>query len=306
MEKQLKYNLLFFFAALLISIVITILLWVFGKTVEWDIKEIYYFILPLILSTLASLLKYIANKILIGQKWYHSLNKIMKDERVETIRISFAYLYRIFINGKYLLVKNERGTDRFQPVGGAYKCNNEEKTYLASSFCVADDNCIKIDESSINDYRMRVPKKALKKFIKRFDNTKNRENIEDLSREFKEELLKAEIDLKDFNIIEYRYCGRHFSDLTYTKFNCYELLIADIIELKPSESQSEVLKETQNVSDGTKYRWADESQVISYGMEVGTNKLKDDIADHTFKILQRTESTLIKNKLCGRVFQTKL
>lgn len=33
------------------------------------------------------------------------------------IRISFAYLFRIKVGNKYLLVRNNRGTKKFQPVG---------------------------------------------------------------------------------------------------------------------------------------------------------------------------------------------
>lgn len=40
------------------------------------------------------------------------------------VRISFAYLYRIKIGNNYLLVKNERGTGKFQPVGGVVSIFN--------------------------------------------------------------------------------------------------------------------------------------------------------------------------------------
>lgn len=46
------------------------------------------------------------------------------------VRISFAYLYRIKIGNKYLLVKNERGTGKYQPVGGVYKLLGNEKIEL--------------------------------------------------------------------------------------------------------------------------------------------------------------------------------
>lgn len=42
------------------------------------------------------------------------------------IRISFAYLFRIMIDGKYFLIKNARGTGKFQPVGGVYKMYDAE------------------------------------------------------------------------------------------------------------------------------------------------------------------------------------
>ena len=58
------------------------------------------------------------------------------------IRISFAYLYRIKIGNKYLLVKNERGTGKFQPVGGVYKLFDNEKMELKNRYQVKDDNKI--------------------------------------------------------------------------------------------------------------------------------------------------------------------
>lgn len=81
--------------------------------------------------------------------------------------------------------------------------------------------------------------------MKRFDKTSNRESINDLSREFLEELTLPGI--LSFSEIEYRYCGRHFSKISYSRhFNCYELLLADIVELEPTESQ---LKELRSLSE---------------------------------------------------------
>ena len=40
--------------------------------------------------------------------------------RKKEIRLSLAYVYRIHINGKYLLIKS-RTRDYYQPVGGVYK-----------------------------------------------------------------------------------------------------------------------------------------------------------------------------------------
>ena len=52
----------------------------------------------------------------------------IKDDTI--VRISFAYLFRIKIGNQYLLVKNERGTDKYQPVGGVYKLAGNEKLEL--------------------------------------------------------------------------------------------------------------------------------------------------------------------------------
>lgn len=108
-------------------------------------------------------------------------NFIKKDT---PIRISFACLFRIMIDGRYFLVKNARGTGKFQPVGGVYKMHDAEAQYLRHRFYAADDNSIPMDRSSKGDYRLRLKNRYLRRFVKRFDKTKDREKISNLSREF--------------------------------------------------------------------------------------------------------------------------
>lgn len=100
------------------------------------------------------------------------------------IRISFAYLFRIKIDGKYFLVKNARKTGQYQPVGGVYKMDDEEYWFLKGKFHIMDDDKIN-DSKTDNDYRLRVKNKYLRKFVKRFDTTNRRERIDNLSREFR-------------------------------------------------------------------------------------------------------------------------
>lgn len=109
------------------------------------------------------------------------------------VRISFAYLFRIKVGDKYLLVKNERGTDKYQPVGGVYKLKGREKNELRNRYKVMDDSKIPIDESSRDDYRLRMENRYLRKFVKRFDGKIRRERIDNLSREIKEELVETGI-----------------------------------------------------------------------------------------------------------------
>src|SRR5690242_2262007 len=42
------------------------------------------------------------------------------------IRLSISYLYRIEMNGKYLLIKSYRIPNTYQPVGGVYKYYDPE------------------------------------------------------------------------------------------------------------------------------------------------------------------------------------
>ena len=94
-----------------------------------------------------------------------------------------------------------------------------------------------MDRLSKGDYRLRLKNRYLRKFIKRFDKTKDREKISNLSREFWEELISTGI-LRgpEFDMLAYSECGRHFTELHFSEhFQCYELLMADIVEFTVDE-----------------------------------------------------------------------
>ena len=225
--------------------------------------------------------------------WKEQLRMYMRKQIIkkdDPIRISFAYLFRIKVDGKYLLVPNGRGTGKYQPVGGAYKTTNVEKNYLKNNFYLTEDNKIPVDISSKNDYRMFIPAGKLKAFVRRFDKTKDRELVKNLKREFKEELIVTEI--LDFSKIRYRYCGRHLTNIEFSRhFRCYELLLADIVELLPTPEQENKLRTLIGV-DNDKYYLATKDEIEHCGIVEGTNKLKEIIADHSFKILEETEQYL--------------
>ena len=226
------------------------------------------------------------------KKWQPSLRKLWRGKILKKnsiIRISFAYLFRIKVDGKYFLVKNARGTQKYQPIGGAYKYRDSEKQVLSSKFHIIDDDNIPIDESSQNDYRFFVHAKDLRRFIKHFDATIEREHLSNLSREFNEELVKNGI--VNFTHIEYRYCGRHFTEILYSRyFQCYELLMADVVELVLTKTQEATLRSLMT-KKSDKYYFASSEEIKCLGVEK-KKKLKDFIADHTEKILQETEVEL--------------
>lgn len=220
------------------------------------------------------------------------------------IRISFAYLYRIKIGDKYLLVKNERGTGKYQPVGGVYKFEEDEKIELKNRFQVKDDNKISIDESSRNDYRLRMENKYLRKFISHFDKKANRENVDNLSREFREELIEKNII--NWNEISYRFCGRHMTSLHFGEhFQIYEILLADVVELLPTVEQMKDLKMLLNKSSD-KYRLATAEEITSLGVNTATGQLREEIADHTRRILQENEGELIKTLDVGKIYTVNI
>ncbi|WP_166626388.1 hypothetical protein [Jeotgalicoccus sp. S0W5] len=214
-----------------------------------------------------------------------------------TIRISFAYLYRIKVDGKYFLVQNRR-SEKYQPVGGAYKFKSEEADYLARYIPAEDDDRIPVDEVTKKDYRLLIKNKDLRKFIRRFDKTSYRENIDDLSREFIEEIFHSGIlDREAFGDLTYRYSGRHMTDVKYGRvFDHYELLLADIIEVRLTARQETLFRNLMH-QDSDKYFFATADKINSHGVEYGTQKLVDNIANHTPKILrENTDELLMRNK----------
>lgn len=227
----------------------------------------------------------------------------IKDDDI--VRISFAYLYRIKVGNKYLLVQNTRNTGKYQPVGGVYKLQGEEKTVLKNQLHVMDDNKIPIDESSRDDYRLRMENRYLRQFVKRFDSKKaERERIYDISREFKEELIDTGI--LNWDSVSYRFCGRHITELKYGEhFQIYELLLADVVELLPTPDQERDLANLMSVNT-VKYRFATAEQITCLGMDTDAGELYEWIGDHTKKIIEENEGQLVKTQGTGKTYTVSL
>lgn len=240
--------------------------------------------------------------------WKSSQRKLkrggfIKDDTI--IRISFAYLYRIKVGNKYLLVKNSRNTGKYQPVGGVYKLQREEKLELKNLYHVMDDDKIHIDKSSQNDYRLRMENRYLRKFMSRFDSQMaKRERIENVGREFKEELIETRI--LNWDKISYRYCGRFMTDLKFGEhFQIYELLLADIVELIPTVEQECDLKILMS-KESNDYCFVTAEKIKSLGTDIEAEDLNERIGDHTRKILQEEEGQLIKMPGTGDVYTIEL
>lgn len=227
--------------------------------------------------------------------WKVSQRKLLRGNFITDstiVRVSFAYLFRIKVGDKYLLVRNNRGTEKFQPVGGVYKLRGREKNELKKLYTVMDDNKIPIDESSRDDYRLRMENKYLRKFVKRFDGKARRERIDNLGREFKEELI--ETGLVNWSKIKYRVCGRHLTELRFGEhFQIYELLLADVVELLPTAEQEKDLRGLMRCPSDM-YYFATAEEIKSLGIDIAAGKYKEIIGDHTLKTLQENEGKLLK------------
>lgn len=227
-------------------------------------------------------------------KWKVSQRRLERGKFINKdtfIRISFAYLFRIKIDNKYFLVMNSRNTGKYQPVGGVYKYDQSEYTFLKNKYHVVDDDKISSDSSSRLDYRLTLKNQDLRSFLKRFNSKKsNRERIEDASREFKEELINTGV--LSWTDLEYRVCGRHITEIKYSEhFQIYELLLADIVEVNLTPQQESDLR-TLMSTPNSDYRFAKSDEIKSLGIDISAHDLRETIADHTIKILQETEGDL--------------
>ncbi|GKU29276.1 hypothetical protein [Clostridium folliculivorans] len=235
-----------------------------------------------------------------NENWKSSQRKLKRAgilQKDTVIRISFAYLFRIKVDGQYFLVLNTR-TKKYQPVGGAYKFTKEEADYLRDNLPVENDDRIPVDKITKYDYRLLVKNEYLRKFVTRFNKTQYRENISNLCREFVEEIFSTKIlDRSAFGALSYKYCGRHMTNVEYgSVFSHYELLLADIIEVQLSDTQEQLFRNLMG-TDCNKYRFATADEIKSLGVRFKTNELADDIANHTPKILsENTDKLMSRNK----------
>lgn len=162
----------------------------------------------------------------------------------QDVRLSIAYLFRLEVDGKYLLVKGNRLKKQFQPVGGVYKFYTEAKPTLEKWKYRPDTKMGNIDET--DDLRIYIKGKYLLKFMEWFDSMRDREY--DPYREFCEELLETKLLPVDlFGRLKYRKVKVHNDGVLYSRYmKCNELVYADIFDLELSDEQKSLIREAVN------------------------------------------------------------
>lgn len=277
-------------------LVIILIITLIKKTEDWYWTLLFIVPMGVIYRDKATELFDHTKKIFGESAWERSQRKLMRAGKLQkdtTIRISFAYLFRIKINGKYFLVPNTR-TEKYQPVGGAYKFYKNESIYLSDNFSAENDDFIRVDKITEMDYRLLIKNGDLVDFIKRFDKTMDRENIGNLSREFIEEVFTANIlEKRGFGSLNYRYCGRHITDIKESAVGRFEVLLADIVEADLTEYQEKLFRDLMK-NTSIKYYFATAKEIKSLGMDSSKQEYKDTIANHTFKILSENSNELSK------------
>lgn len=241
------------------------------------------------------------SKVFTQSNWEIDLHKLIRNKEIskkDYIRISYAYLYRIKIDNKYLLINNIR-FNKYQPVGGVYKYTDEfKKLYMPARYIYSDNHII--DETTDKDFRLNVSVSKIKKFYKNFNKgVKYRENGSNILREFKEEVLKnSNTSVKSkFNNVNTHFIGRHMQGITYSSFfGTYEMLLADIYELEFNKEQEKLLKDI--IKDNANFLLENEALIKTMGVDTAKGKYLQTITEHSFKILESTNKELIdvKNK----------
>lgn len=199
------------------------------------------------------------------------------------VRVTVAYLFRIELNGKYVLIKRHK-KDRvgFQPVGGAIKYFKEENRELFDKLGVEPCDFVPRDEHTDQDLRIRIKKrKNLTDFIKWFESRKNREI--DPWREFYEELIESGfLPASEFTHIKYVYIGKHTEGILPSPvFAIDEFRYAEIYELRPeTDGQKKAIANLTNYPEQILFVSPDE-------IRKGASNSGQTILPHTFKILPK-------------------
>lgn len=199
--------------------------------------------------------------------------------RNKDIRISIAYLYRINVNGKYLLVKNSR-RNYFQPVGGAFKTlPGSEKIF--DSLNVKCDRLIETENGiAKNDLRVFVKGTNVIDFIEWFNSKEDRETSP--WREFCEELVAPNfLPWKEFRYIDYKYKGTIQTPILNLDTNDKGIFIFEIYDLLPTKEQSVILEKIQKEGNTENFIWADSYLINRLGHSESEKKFQHEIAPHT-------------------------
>ena len=205
--------------------------------------------------------------------------------RFKHIRISAAYIFKIEIDGKYLLVKG-RNIDQFQPVGGVYKRLAESST-IFQQLEILDDKQIPICDTTRHDLRVRIKGKHLHKFLLWFDSQKEREISH--WREFCEELILTNIlDREKFPHVNYKFLYRNPLYIHHSAFyECPEILIHEVFEFIPNESQRIELKNLlETEKPNSAYRWVSEDTIRRLGY-TNNNTKPFSVAEHATSLFDK-------------------
>lgn len=198
--------------------------------------------------------------------------------RKTEIRISIAYLYRINVNGKYLLVKSRR-RDYYQPVGGAFK-TLPGANKIFEKLDVKPDKLVETEHGiAKSDLRVYVKGVNIIEFLEWFKSKEDRE----ISpwREFCEELISTDIlPWKPFRYIDYKFMGTIQSPILNLDSGGKGMFLFEVYDLIVNDEQKPVLEELQKNGNKPGYIWVDDYLIQRLGHDERSKDQVFEIAPH--------------------------
>ena len=190
--------------------------------------------------------------------------------RKKEIRLSLAYVYRIKINGKYLLIKS-RTRDYYQPIGGVYKTLPNSKI-IFDHLEVRSDRLIETSHGiAKGDLRVYVKGINVIEFLEWFDSKKDRETSP--WREFCEELITTNyLPWNEFRFIDYEFKGTVKTPIVKLDSGDKGMFMYDVYDLLPNDVQTPILEKRLNEGNTDNYLWVDEYLISRLGHNESTKK----------------------------------
>lgn len=199
--------------------------------------------------------------------------------RNKEIRFSLAYVYRIKIDGKYLLIKN-RHRDYFQPIGGVYK-TLPSSAPVFSKLSVRLDRLIETSHGiAKGDLRVFVKGVHALDFLDWYESKESRETSP--WREFCEELIsEGYLPWREFRFIDYEFKGTVKTPIITLDTGDKGMFMFDVFDFIPNDEQIKVLREKLIAGNTDKYIWVDEYLINRLGHNESTKRYEHQISPHT-------------------------
>lgn len=213
----------------------------------------------------------------IKQIWFYLQTRLRY--RNQEIRLSIAYLFRIKVDGKYLLVKS-RNRNYYQPVGGVFKTlPGAEKIF--EKLGVKSDRLIETEKGiAKGDLRVFVKGKNVIEFLEWFDSREDREVSP--WREFCEELITPEIlPWREFRYIDYKFKGKILTPIITLDSRDKGMFIYEIYDFIPNNEQIPILKSLLDEENTEEFIWADEYLINRLGHDERSKDYHHEIAQHS-------------------------
>lgn len=181
------------------------------------------------------------------------------------VRVTCTYYFRIMFANYFLLI-DEHGEGLYRPVGGVYKYHREFDIHTA--FEGTYDGILGAIDDTENDLRLKIGANKVKEFFKWFESCSERETIDDLTREFKEELIDTRILPPDLFVgkkLTYSYVGSLRESSVNSLLNIKQIQNYDIVSVQLSEAQEKAIKRLAKTTPGQdkpRYIFATEEEIL--------------------------------------------